>query len=309
MVKLTAGGVARNIADALGKLMPNSPPTFISAIGNDSVGHLLWKSIQHVDSNCVIKSGQNSSFLLVLLDQQRDCAVSIGDMSINGCITPEKVMKNEEVFGNCSLIVLDANLSEDTISCILTLAQEKHIPVWLEPTDPCIATKPFHVTRSPDQIHYCSPNLQELQKIVSYLNGTPISNISANKNDVNEVITEARDLSLRLLPLIPNMMVTLSRHGILMVTLKQDKPKATYYKAIELNSIENVSGVGDCLASGYIAAMLNGCAESDCVRVGLNAAVQSLLSLQTVPDGLRYGVIEKPVSSIEIPLTGEVNVG
>lgn len=58
------------------------------------------------------------------------------------------------------------------------------------------------------------------------------------------------------------------------------------------------------LASGYIAAMLNGCEQNECVCVGLNAAVQSLLSLQTVPDNLRYETIKTPVSSIELPITG-----
>lgn len=51
LVKTTAGGVARNMADALGKLLPNNSVTFISALGKDSVGDFLHKSLEHVVKN------------------------------------------------------------------------------------------------------------------------------------------------------------------------------------------------------------------------------------------------------------------
>lgn len=59
------------------------------------------------------------------------------------------------------------------------------------------------------------------------------------------------------------------------------------------------------LASGYIAAMLRGFSEPECVSVGMNSAVQSLSSPQTVPSTLLYQSLDTSLSVVELPLTGK----
>lgn len=50
-VDYNAGGVARNISDALGKLLPaKMSPLFISAIGYDEIGRFLLNSLRHIVS-------------------------------------------------------------------------------------------------------------------------------------------------------------------------------------------------------------------------------------------------------------------
>lgn len=50
IISTTAGGVARNIVDAIGKLQPNSYPYFISTMSDDAIGQFLWNSLEHVVS-------------------------------------------------------------------------------------------------------------------------------------------------------------------------------------------------------------------------------------------------------------------
>lgn len=55
-ITLTAGGVGRNIADAVGKLRLSNGEDprntyFIGTLGNDDAGQLLLRSLKHVVSN------------------------------------------------------------------------------------------------------------------------------------------------------------------------------------------------------------------------------------------------------------------
>lgn len=73
--------------------------------------------------------------------------------------------------------------------------------------------KPFQ-TQIKNSIDYVSPNLRELQYMVQFVRKTPVKQVSVNE-DVNTVVKEARDLALEILDLIPNVIVTLGKHGLL----------------------------------------------------------------------------------------------
>jgi sugar/nucleoside kinase (ribokinase family) len=45
-----AGGVGRNIADAIGRLRTSHPPFFVSTVGGDDWGKSLMQSLEHVVS-------------------------------------------------------------------------------------------------------------------------------------------------------------------------------------------------------------------------------------------------------------------
>ena len=50
--------------------------------------------------------------------------------------------------------------------------------------------------------------------------------------------------------------------------------------------------------------MLQGLQEEECVLCGVNAALQSLQTEQTVPGTLRYELRKKTLKYIELPVTG-----
>ncbi|KAK9870576.1 hypothetical protein WA026_008138 [Henosepilachna vigintioctopunctata] len=55
-----------------------------------------------------------------------------------------------------------------------------------------------------------------------------------------------------------------------------------HYPGETVKSIVNVSGAGDCLASGIIVSMLEGLPEDICMSVGLAAAKRALQSSLSV---------------------------
>lgn len=59
-----------------------------------------------------------------------------------------------------------------------------------------------------------------------------------------------------------------------------------HYPVVVEKNVVNVSGAGDCFASGLITGMLKGLNEENCVSFGFAAARASLRSTDTVPDNL-----------------------
>lgn len=111
--------------------------------------------------------------------------------------------------------------------------------VWFEPTDHTIAWKPLQIAGSQPLLHYCSPNFKEIQKMAEFVTKTPAANTTLE--NPNEMITEARDLALNVVRIIPNIMVTLGKYGLLV------SARTNYRLELNFNlhyTIENV-GIHD----------------------------------------------------------------
>ncbi|KAJ8979176.1 hypothetical protein NQ317_018998 [Molorchus minor] len=124
----TAGGVARNICESLCKL--GCPPNFISAIGDDEQGRLL-KSFIPTESSGMVKvvNGHSTAQCVIVFDNKGECKFLMGDMEIHKEITPEEIKSQEDIIQTSPLIILDGNLSTESIGESLRLAEKYSIPV------------------------------------------------------------------------------------------------------------------------------------------------------------------------------------
>ena len=84
--------------------------------------------------------------------------------------------------------------------------------MWFEPTDLTLASKPLQLGFTP-KIDYISPNFQELCSIVEYVTKTSVNR--STSADLNSMVDAARKMALILLPIFPNIIVTLGKHGLL----------------------------------------------------------------------------------------------
>lgn len=97
---------------------------------------------------------------------------------------------------------------------------------------------------------------------------------------------------------IPVIIVTLGAQGLVIASKNSaaqplfpvhgssSNVEVRHYPVVEEKNVVNVSGAGDCFASGLIAGMLRGLNEENCVSFGFAAARASLYSTKTVPDNL-----------------------
>ncbi|XP_030762198.1 uncharacterized protein LOC115887015 [Sitophilus oryzae] len=124
----SAGGVGRNICEALGKLGRSSH--FISAVGDDQQGRILTRNIPKESSKFIkVFPGRHSAQCIVVLDKNGNCSFLMGDMSIHKLITPEVIEQHENIIKKSPLIVLDGNISEAGMDKALEMAHTHKIPV------------------------------------------------------------------------------------------------------------------------------------------------------------------------------------
>ena len=116
-VHTSAGGVARNVAENLARLGVDT--RLISAIGTDPYGQMLMRLSRNAGINMryvhEIASAPTSTYLSVL-DDTGDMLVGINDMSIIDRLTVELLRPQQAMLSESTLIIIDANLPDDTLA-------------------------------------------------------------------------------------------------------------------------------------------------------------------------------------------------
>ncbi|CAH2099884.1 unnamed protein product [Euphydryas editha] len=166
--------------------------------------------------------------------------------------------------------------------------------VFYEPTDRRKAVKALSCDH---HINYASPNIMELRAMANYLK--PNNNISKS-NNLEEII----NLSKIVLNFIDVLIVTRGSAGVVTIKAMEEntisssntkKIEVRQYVSEVLNTVENVSGAGDCFFSGFINGHLLGLQECESIGAGFSAAKDALLSKKTVPDTFKKNNYETKV--------------
>jgi len=116
-VHMSAGGVARNVAENLARLGIDG--RLISAIGTDHHGQMLMRLSRDAGINMQyvheIANAATSTYLSVL-DDSGDMLVGINDMSIMDQLNAELLQTQQAMLKRSSLTILDCNLSDDALA-------------------------------------------------------------------------------------------------------------------------------------------------------------------------------------------------
>jgi pseudouridine kinase len=118
-VALSLGGVGRNIADNLSRL--GASVRFVTVMGEDVYGYQAEKSCRekHIDlSLSKMIPGAATSTYLCINDPDGDVNLAVSDMDICRHISPAFLGERIEEINRSKVVVLDANLSEESIAYI-----------------------------------------------------------------------------------------------------------------------------------------------------------------------------------------------
>ncbi|XP_060851868.1 uncharacterized protein LOC132930169 [Rhopalosiphum padi] len=289
-MKRVSGGVGRNIADALGRF--GHDVCFLSAVGDDSNGDAIIKSLDHINTDKIVVAGdQSTSWCVVFQDRHGDCMACIGDMECHKRISIDLIKKNIDSLYQSPLVVIDGNVCPETMEFVIGFCNEENIPVYFETTDIAVASKPFYSDMW-KALSFMSPNLKELQEISKKLPAEVRVNyaikVSINGSDEfdtrDRIMNSSKDIVCKLISHIPVIMVTLGDKGLLLASRQSDDTVSlVHYPAQKIETPVSASGAGDCLCAGYISGVLQGKSQDECVAMGLKAATSALLSHRPVP--------------------------
>lgn len=296
------GGVGRNLADALALFDLN--PMFISAVGADKLGRNILEHNEKLDkSRVAVLHDHRTAMYNIVLDCDGGVRLGVGDMSIHTQVSPSLIQEKLPSLDQCSMLIFDGNLPQESIDYLLQLDNANNIPVFYEPTDVRKSDK-FLKSGFPSAVTYFSPNLKEL------FSATGSSYSYDDLNDLKASLYKAVDASVDMLTVLQVIIVTMGDDGVLIVRrgsaneplpLTNDRGiksrseftiSATHYPVRKICDAVSCSGAGDCLSAAFITSILNNYSQGQAVAAGIQAAALSLGDEMSVPKSLSRDIID-----------------
>ena len=250
-IRVSVGGVARNIAENLARLGVNT--VLLSAVGDDASGRRILQRTQEggVDMGHVLVQPQSrSAAYLSLTDQTGAPLASIDDMEIIKSITSRYLYARRGLIRRAEMIVFDANLAPSSIEFLLSLAGKYDIPVCADPTSAVLAPrlKP-HLAR----LRLITPNAAEVEALC----GEPACERSQAEVAARTLVRQGVEIAA----------VTLAEMGLSYAT----SDSVGHVPAIKTDVVDFTGG-GDALTAAVIFGLLNDLPVDEAMRLGVSAA-------------------------------------
>jgi pseudouridine kinase len=260
-VRVSVGGTARNVAENLARLGVN--PVLLSAIGAGGTGRRILNNAEQVGINTdylIVLEEHHTSAYLAILNETGNLVMSVDDMEILSCLTPQVINRRRSLIKNAEMVVMDSNLSQATITSLFKAANRYKVRVCADPASTTLAErlKP-HLS----DVYMITPNVPEAE----VLSGRSIG-------DENEAITAARSLVNAGVKIV---IITLAEAGVVYASASD----SGRVPAVSTDIVD-FTGASDALTAAVVFGLLNDIPLDESVRLGASAAALTLACSDTV---------------------------
>ncbi|MBE7468184.1 MAG: ribokinase [Anaerolineae bacterium] len=269
-IRVSVGGVARNIAENLARL--GIEAVLLSAIGAGGSGQRILANAGEVGINTdylIISTEYHTAAYIALLDERGNLVMSVDDMEILALITPQIINRRRSLIKNAAMVVFDANLPEATIAALVKVAQRYGVRLCADPTSNLLASR--LKAYLPD-LFMIIPNVLEAE----ILSGKTIK-------DESGAIAAARTLVNAGVKIV---IITLAEAGVVYATAR-----ASGHIPAMATDIVDPSGAGDALTAAVVFGLLNNIPLDEAVRLGASAAAMTLACSDTVCGDLSLDIL------------------
>jgi pseudouridine kinase len=262
-IRRAFGGVGRNIAENLARL--DVPTRLITAVGDDEAGRqLLAHAAQagiNVEHSIVVPDGVATGGYVALFDQDGALRVAVDQMAPVSAITPAYLRERRQLFKAAALVMLDGNLSPETLAAAIRLAQSARVPVCADPATVPLAAR-------------LVPHLPDLALITC--NGAEAAALCqcAPPADSEQAVMTAKQLVALG---VETAIVTLGEAGVGYATGEA----SGHIAALHVETAD-LTGAGDAFTAALLFGLLNEVPIDEAVRLGVSAAAITLRSRHTV---------------------------
>src|SRR6478735_1950278 len=263
---MAAGGVGRNIAENLARL--GTRTHLVAAIGSDGLGDqvLAATSAAGVRVEHVRRSARSTGTYTAVLDADGELVVAVADMAATDELAPEQINAARDLVAAAALVVLDGNLSTETLAYALDVATAAGARVLLEPVSVPKAAALAHLVDADRPLFAITPNRDELAALTDLPTRTD-----------RQVAASAAALHGRGVEVV---WVRLGRDGSLLST----EAGATALPVVP-GEVADVTGAGDAMLAAFCHALLAGSDPVAAAAYGHAAAALTVASPHTVrPD-------------------------
>ena len=260
-VWLSPGGVGRNIAHNMALLGVETK--LITVLGEDLYARNIAGTCGElgIDLTGTLRvPGGNTPTYLYITDEHGEMALAISDMEICRLLTPEVLAPQRERLSRAAVVVVDANIPEESIRW---LCGNVPVPLFADPVSVTKAEKLLGVLGSFDTV---KPNRAEAER----LSGITIRDRSDLRRAA-EVILAAG---------VRRVFISLGEQGV----YAADGTGQVLLPPLGTQAV-STTGAGDAFMTGLVWARLRGAGLEESAGAGLAAAALALESAGTVnPD-------------------------
>lgn len=260
-VRVSVGGVARNVADNLTRLGVEA--VLLSAVGDDGSGQRILNNAFDVGINTdylITSKEHHTAAYLAIMDENGNLVMSVDDMEILERITPQVINRRRGLLKEAQMVVMDSNLSPATIASIFRVANRYNVRVCADPTSTVLAPRLKPYLR---HIYMITPNITEAE----VLSGRSIK-------DEDDALAAARKLVNAGVNIV---IITLGEAGVIYATAN-----ASGHVPAVATQLVDLTGASDALTATVVFGLLNDIPLDEAVRLGASAAALTLECTDTV---------------------------
>lgn len=260
-IRLSAGGVGRNVAENLVRL--GTPVALIAAVCEDDFGRAIIQQTEAagVDvSGVLISCDQRSASYIAIVAPNRELLAGLDDSVAARAITPEWIDLFADRLREAQMVVLDANLTRATVDHVLDLCEEADVPVALEPVAFGLATR---FRERVGRFTLVIPNAFEAEALA----GMHVEDVPSAIRAAQHLVSLGTEIAV----------ITLAHEGVVYATGSE----VGHIPAVSTDIVDP-TGAGEALAAAVIYGLTNDIPLAECVRLGVIAATLTLRSPETV---------------------------
>lgn len=261
-VNQSAGGVARNIAENLGRLGLNV--SLISASGADKDWSFIEEeSSLYMNLDTVTQFPEKSTgSYTAILDLNGELIIALADMEVYETITPDLLRKHDALLSRSKCIIIDLNCPKETIQFLFLFGKNHDIPIVIIPV-----SSP-KMDRLPEDLSAVTWLITNRDESETYMK-MEIKNETDWKRAVENWLSFG----------VTNVVVTNGKAGS-MIGNKEDG--IFHVPAIETKEIVDVTGAGDAFSSAVVYTWMQGKSLVEIAKAGSVNAMKTLQSAYTV---------------------------
>lgn len=275
-----AGGVARNVAENLGRL--GLPSSLVTTSGTDSDWSFI-KSESHpyVNTEDVIElTDETTGSYTALIEDTGEMTVGFADMDVYDQLTPDEIRKKSALLSHARCIIADLNCPKDTLETLGDFAENHHIPFIL-------------ITVSAPKMERMPSNLKNITWLITNIDETEafFKRKVSTQTEWKQAVDDYLNLD------IANVVITGGDQGAII----GNKDEGIHHiPSINPREIIDVTGAGDAFSSAVVYAWLEGESLVNIGKAGVVNAVQTLTSPYTVRRNLSKTQLQKDMEETTI---------
>lgn len=275
-IKISLGGVCRNIAENLARVNVNTE--FISILGGDDQGkNILNNSIKigYNMSNSLILEDEYTPTYMAVLNEDGEMESAIVDMECLNKMDSSFIDSKASIIENAEYVILDAD-NPELLEYILTKFEGKTKFIL----DPVSATKAKKVEHLIKYFHTIKPNRLETELLCGFK--------IESDNDLIKAANYFRSLG------VENVFISLDADGIYYKNSKEEGKIRT--TAVE---VKNVTGAGDSFVAGVGYGYMNNLSIKDTIKYAIAMSIVTITHEETINPSMSEEFVNEFIKDME----------